>query len=213
MARTYTLDPVSAKASLPQGKQRIDVAGAYQGRMRKVFYEQKPSGSESVNIMFESDDGQEVGPLTIWTHGKEGQELYGNGLFNAILTCARVKELKSANGTVELYDFNEKAVVERQKEVYPALSDKPIGLFLREEEYQKQDGSIGTKMSISGAFEHGTKLMADEILTKQTTPVRYAGQVAWLEANPLKKLKGSNVRQSHQAETQYDDFDASGIPF
>lgn len=213
MARSYTLDTEAAKRSNTGGK-RIDTAGAYPGQIRIAFYDKNDRGTESVQLMFESDGGQEIGPLPLYTHKGDGTPLPGFDAFNAILTCARVRELKSARGEVELYDFNEQKPVTKQKEVYPALSGKRIGLFLRQEEYQKQSGEIGERMVIAAPFDPDTRLMAVEILNKQTEANSYEKVLAWIEKNPVKAMKGARRQPDNMPPTySANDFNDDDIPF
>lgn len=211
-ARSFKLDTAAVKEALPEqtGVQRIKEPGAHEGRIRIAFYEQGQYGAEFFNIMFESDDGKEIGPLSICTHGNNGEPTYGYGLVQTILTCAKVRELAPANGEVEIWDRNERALVSRQKEVYPALSGKKIGLFLRGEEWENNEGKRGIKLAVNGAFEHGTRLMADEILAQSKTPERYARKLEWLLQNPVKPLKQQANGRSHQVDEQYSDAD---LPF
>lgn len=215
MGREYTLDTDAAKQANTGGK-RITESGAYAGKLKAAFYEKNAKGTESVNLMFESDNGQEIGPLAIYTHNGDGVELPGYNAFNALLTCLRVRGIKTTSGRVELYDYDSKVVVTKDKEVYSDLSGKAVGLFLRREEYQKQNGDIGERMTVAGSFEPSTKLMANEILAKKTEAVNYEQMAAWLDKDPVKKLKGRNGSASASTATQRtaaDDFADDDIPF
>lgn len=214
MGREYTLDTEAAKQASTGGK-RITESGAYAGKLRAAFYEKNQKGTESVNLMFEADNGQEIGPLAIYTHNGDGVELPGYNAFNALLTCLRVRGIKTANGNVELYDYDSKQVVTKGKEVYPDLSGKPAGLFLRREEYQKQSGETSERMTLAGSFEASTKLMANEILAKKTEAISFEQMAAWLEKEPVKKMKGrsSGTHYNASQRTSADDFADDDIPF
>lgn len=205
MGREYTLDTEAAKQANTGGK-RITESGAYAGKLKAAFYEKNPKGTESVNLMFEADNGQEIGPLSIYTHNGDGVELPGYNAFNALLTCLRARSVSTTKGKVELYDYDSKAVVTKDKEVYPELSGKPVGLFLRQEEYQKQNGEIGERMTVAGAFEASTKLMANEILAKKTEATNYGQMEAWLAKDPVKRLKGRSGGNGNAPPAHHADF-------
>lgn len=214
MAREYALDTEAAKKANMGGK-RITDAGAYVGNFRAAFYEKNEKGTESVSFLFDSDNGQEAGPLTLYTHNKDGDALPGYDALNAIMTCMKVKSLKAKRGEVELYDFNASSMVTKTKELYPELSGKPVGLFLRREEYTKQSGDTGERLIINGSFEPTTKLMAGEILAKKTEAKSYDSVLSWLEKNPVKHQKGQRQQSSSQSygSSAGGDFSDDDIPF
>lgn len=214
MARSYALDTQAAKEANTGGK-RITETGKYLGTITAAFYEQNQRGTESVNIMFTSDNGQEVGPLNLYTHNGSGEELAGYKMLNALMTCAKVKALNWKTGPLELYDFDEQRVVTKQKECAVELSGKKIGLVLQQEEYEKSAGGIGERMVISAPFEHATELMAAEILSGQKQPSALGNFMQFIAKNPVRKLRKSGQQQSQPASQQtgdYDKFD-DDIPF
>lgn len=213
MARSYALDTQAAKDANTGGK-RINETGKYIGTITAAFYEKNQRGTESVNIMFVSDGGQECGPLNLYTHNGSGQELAGYKMLNALMTCARVKALNFRQEPIELYDYDEKQVVTKQKECAVELKGARIGLVLQQEEYEKQSGDVGERMIIAAPFEYATELMAVEILGKQTTPAALGGFMAYVAKNPVRKLRGQQQRsqQSQQPSQEHDSFD-DDIPF
>lgn len=211
MGRSYNLDTEAAKQANTGGK-RITDSGAYAGTLKAAFYEQNERGTESVNLMFVSDAGQEIGPLAIYTHNGEGKELPGYNAFNALLTCARIKAVSTSDGSVELYDYDSQKVVTKQKEVYPMLTDKPIGLLLRREEYENRNGEVKERMVLAGSYEPATSLMAGEILARKTEPHDLERMVSWLDANPVKELKGKRPQAATTAPAN-NDFDDNDFDF
>lgn len=213
MARDYALDTEAAKKANSGGK-RITEAGPYNGTFRAAFYEKNERGTESVSFLFDAENGQEAGPLTVYTHNGKGEPLSGYDALNALMTCMRIRGLKAKSGQVELYDFNSQSMVTKTKELYPDFAGKPVGLFLRKEEYTKQSGEIGTRLVIAGSFDPKTLQMAGEILGKSESANAWEHMRSWLEANPVKHQKGSKPASStpvtgHSA----DDFADDDIPF
>lgn len=217
MARSYALDTQAAKDANTGGK-RITETGKYLGTIIAAFYEKNPKGTESVNIMFASDSGQEVGPLNLYTHNSSGETLSGYKQLNALMTCAKVKVLNWKKEPLSLYDYDSQSMVEKEKECAIELKGKKIGLVLQQEEYQKQNGDIGERMVIAAPFEAATELMAVEILSKITTPQSLGGFMVFIAKNPVRRLRngGGRAQQNNSSNNDsmpdMDDFDES-IPF
>lgn len=214
MARDYALNPNAAKAANTGGK-RITEHGRYVGKFRAAWYEKNHNGTESVSFIFVSDAGQEAGPLTLYTHNSAGKELPSHNTLHAILTCMRVKGVKAQPGVVKLWDRDAQAEVDRTKDVYPALCDRPIGLVLTEEEYES-NGEVRTKIVIGAPFAADSGQMADEVLGSKP-----AGgldkYLAWLDKSGrwIKRIKpGSAPRvPTHTGPAHASDFDDDSIPF
>lgn len=220
MARAYNLDTQAAKEANTGGK-RITETGKYPGTITAAFYEQNQKGTESVNIMFVADDGREVGPLNLYTHNANGEPLSGYKMLNALMTCAKVRALSWKVEPLELYDFDRREVVTKQKEIAVELKGKKIGLILQKELYNKQSGEQGERMLIAAAFEAGTELMAVEILSGLKDPIALGSVVAYIAKNPIKYAKDTNQQaasnsrspqSAQQPMPDYDSFD-DDIPF
>jgi hypothetical protein len=213
MARAYNLDTQAAKEANTGGK-RITETGKYMGTVTAAFYEKNPKGTESVNLMFIGDNGQECGPLNLYTHNGSGETLAGYKQLNALMTCAKVKSLNWKQETIELYDYDQKIMVPKQKECAIELKGKKLGLVLQQEEYQKQSGEIGERMIIAAPFEYSTELMAAEILSKQTKPSSLGGFMAFIAKNPVRKLRNQQVQSTNYQTGPMDDApDFDDIPF
>lgn len=210
MAREYQLDTDAAKEANSGGK-RITESGPYTGKLRAAFYEQNEKGTESVNFVFEANTGQEVGPLALYTHNGDGKELPGYNVFNALLTCMRVKQVKAVRGKVELYDFDSQSVVSKDKEIYPDLTGKAVGLVLRREEYVNRNGETKERMTLFAPFESATNLMADEILGRQTESKSLPRIVEWLAREPVKHVKGARASTPNHGSASVPEDDE--IPF
>lgn len=211
MARDFNLDTNAAMDASSGGK-RIKDPGVYTGRIINAWYEVNSNGTESVQILFQSDSGQEVGPLPLYTHKSNGEVLSGFNVFNAILACSKLKAVKAKNGSVQLYDYDTKTTATKQKEVYPELSGKPIGLVLRAEEYENRDKEVKERLVIVAPFDPQTKLTADEILKKELTPRSLERISAWVQKEPVKRLK-KKPADAYQALQQTSGFDDDDIPF
>jgi hypothetical protein len=191
MARSYELDTKAAMESNSGGK-RIKEAGAYTGQFTAAWYEVNDKGTESVSFLFKSAQGQEAGPLTLYTHKNTGEELPSFGTFNAILTCLRLRSVSAKPGKVDLYDFASGDMVTKTKEVYPDLAGKDIGIFLRQEEYTNASGELKERLVLLNAYDPVTHLMADEILRKvpAADATGFNRTVEWLGKEPVKRQKG-----------------------
>jgi hypothetical protein len=222
MSRNFNLDTAAAKEASNGGK-RITDAGAYVGIFRAAWYEKNERGTESVSFIFVSDGGQEVGPLSLYTHNADGDELPSYKTLNAILACMKVRSIEGQKGKVKLWDFDEQQEVERAKEIYPALICKKIGVVLQGEEYEGRNG-VKVRMILAAPFEPSTRLMADEILNKQTEAKGLDRYIAWIEKNPVKKLRnkkssngngngGGYTNGGTTSGTPASTFEDDDIPF
>lgn len=217
MARNFSLNPQAAREANSGGK-RIQDTGKYKGKIVAAFYECNQNGTESVSFQFESDGGQEAGPLTIYTHKSSGEELTGFNLVNAILTCAKVKTITAKAGNVGLYDYDLKEVVTKQKDVYPELAGRRIGFVLQLEQYTKSTGDLGHRLLIVAPFDVDTELMAAEILDRKTEPQLLGRFMEWIAKNPVKIQRDRSPAKAYAAAQSFqapidNDFIDSDIPF
>lgn len=216
MSRNFDLNTTAAKEANSGGK-RITEPGIYVGTFRAAFYEKNPKGTESVNLLFVSESGQEAGPLALYTHNAAGEELPSYKTLNAILACQKLRAIRAVPGKVTLWDGERQAEVEKAKDTYPAMVGPRIGLVLTGEEYENRNGEIKTRLVIAAPFNPDTRQMADEVLGQSpaTALDRYLG---WLDSKArwVKPLQGS--RRPAPAAGGYGaqpaaDFDSDSIPF
>lgn len=213
MSRNYSLDTQAAKDANSGGK-RINEPGQYTGKFRAAWYEKNDRGTESVNLIFVSDNGQEVGPLALYTHNGAGEPLPSYKTLNAIMACMRLRGLESKPGKVSIYDFDQRQEVSKDKQCYPTLVGPRIGLVLQGEEYENRNDEIKIRMVIAAPFEADTKKMAEEIIGKVETPAALEKYLTWFANNKLKPLKGTVSRQrSEPALAANNDFVDDDIPF
>lgn len=217
MARNFALNQDAAREANSVGKQ-IRMTGKYKGTIT-AFYDKSDKGAESVNLMFESDQGQTCGPLSIYTHNRDGRELPGFKLVNAIMVCVRTRSLTTTLGNVDLYDFDTNSVQTKKKEVYQELSGKKIGLVLQQEEMTDKEGNLKLdnsgnpkyRMTVSAPFDYQSELMAVEILDKKATPEQLGKVLEYIMANPVRfaKKKASN---NNQPPPNFEGLNNDDIP-
>lgn len=208
--RTYELNADAAKAA-HTGSNRLSESGAYKGTLRAVFAEKSQRGAEGVFFVFDAGNGIDPVLLSLYTHDKDGKPLMGFNTMNAIMMCLRVRKLEPSKGEVDLYDYDAHGFVKKPKDVFPVLASKAIGFLLQQEEYLNRDQEIRARLSIVGAFDPATSLMANEILDKVTTPIALAKATDWLAKNPVRHLKRKPA--SNGGAPSHTGMSNSQIPF
>lgn len=207
MMRDFELDRKAAEEANTGGK-RITEPGVYTGKFRAAWHEQNDKGTESVNLIFASDSGQECS-LVLYVYNNVGQELPSYKMLNAIMACMRVRKLEAKKGRVSIYDFDRKADVEREKVCYPAMTQNRIGLVLQAEEYENRDGDTKTRLLIAAPFEAESRKMADEVLSSAPEAKALDRFLGWFEKHKVKPLLGKMPRNPSMSSQPDDDE----IPF
>lgn len=212
----YTLDAKSAaKADILFSK--IEEKGKYHGAFTRAEQVVSKNGAKGVDFSFKDDTGASADYLTIWTHKRDGSI---NGrqydIFMAIMTCLRVKSLKAELGEVEKYDSETKQRVKAQVLLFKELMNKPIGLLLHMEEYEKTAGGTAWKPVISAPFDKDG-FTASEILSQAKTASTLEKMEAGLRDRPLKPGSSSNhatdsTPSSQPTKGSFDDL-SDDIPF
>lgn len=190
MARNYDLDQAAAKDANSGGK-RITEPGAYVGTFRAAWYEVNGNGTESVGLFFTSDQGQEAGPLMLYTHKGDGEALPSYKTLNAIMVCLKASKLESKRGSVTFYDPDTRKDVQREKDTYPALMGKRIGIVLQGEE-QEYNGETKKRLQLIAAFGAESRRMAAEIIDKKEKAEQLDKFLIWFESNKWKQAKKSS---------------------
>lgn len=213
MARNYDLNPTAAKEANSGGK-RITEPGVYVGTFRAAWAETNDKGTESVGLFFHSEQGQEAGPLMLYTHNGKGEELPSFKTLNAIMACLKVRKLEAKAGKVSFYDFDSRSDVLRDKETYPALVGKRIGIVLQGEE-QEYQGELKKRLQLAAPFCAETRRMAVEILESKPTAEALDRYLSWFETNKWRHAKGAKPAAAKRAEpaSSMDDFEDDSIPF
>lgn len=207
----YTLDTNAAKQA-DNMFSRIEEKGPYFGIITRAEQIESQKGTAGVDFSFKSENGATADYLTIWTHNAEGKQLQGFNVLMAIMTCLRVKELKSEQGEVEKYDQNEKKRVKVVVPLFKALMNKPIGLLMHMEEYEKTVGGTAWKPAISAPFDK-EGFTASEILSKAQKAETLDKMISALRDRPLKAATKSAAAPHEPARAgSFNDMD-DDIPF
>lgn len=207
----YQLDTTAARKADSTGNQ-INEIGKYVGKFTQAEDLTTKKNTKGIALNFESSDGQKA-RLSLYTVMADGTKIMGYDALMALLTCMGLRGIKLVPGVAKFYDFDAKAEATRDSSIFPELCDKPIGVLLETEEYEKQDGGIGNRMVLAGIFQHGTELTASEILDRKTQPVQLEKLVARLHHRPLKGAKKQVYQPASNGNDgppdNYDDL----IPF
>lgn len=213
----YQLDPQAARHADTAGA-TIKEIGKYVGEFIQAKDVVTKKGGRGIEFIFKSQNGQKAN-LAIYTMGANGDRYQGYDTLMAIMTCMQLRGIRPAQGKVTRYDYDSKQEVVEEGTVFPDLH-KPIGVLLETEDYEKKDGSIGTRMVLKNVFQPSTELTASEILDKKTQPVMLPKMVEGLRHRPLKGAKAPAPRNDdgfggppvgHPASSGFDDD--SSIPF
>lgn len=192
---TYALDTDAAKQA-DSGGGRISETGKYVGQFTKAKKVLSTKGTQGIEFSFEAANGQSADYLTMWTINAEGNQIFGYKQLMALMTCLKVRNIDTKTAEIEEYDRDANGMVKRQADIFPALMNKPVGVLLQMEEYEKKDGSVGEKASFAGFFDAQSEQVATEILDKSEARI-LAKLVSQLV--PVKRLKGSRSQSASTA--------------
>lgn len=207
----YSLDTNAAKQA-DNINARIEEKGKYLGILTRAEPITSKKGSQGVDMSFKAEHGATADYLTIWTHNTDGKQLQGFNTLMAIMTCLRVKSLKAEPTEIEKYDQDQQKRVKVLTPAFRELMNKPFGLLMHMEEYEKTAGGTAWKPSISGAFDKD-EFTASEILNKAQKPETLGKMVAALRDRPLKKSAASpQAYTSENPGAGMPDF-SDDIPF
>ena len=206
----YALDTQAARHADTAGA-TIKEIGKYVGEFIQAQDIKTKKGGRGVSFTFKSTSGQTAN-LAIYTTSADGERYQGYDTLMAIMTCMQLRGIKPAPGKVTKWDYDAKKEVQEDGTLFPDLH-KPIGVLLETEDYEKQDGSIGTRMVLKNVFQPSTELTASEILDKKTQPAALARMVDGLRHRPLKGARptaptggdaGSSPPAGHPASSGFD---------
>jgi len=214
----YSLDATAATKADNIGAY-ITETGKYQGtfiRAEKLVSASK--GTHGIGFTFKEQDGRET-RFDIWTMRANNEPLSGMNQVNAIMACLQVRNMEPKLANVKKWDNDAGAETIQSAECFVDLMNKPVGLLLRSEEYEKmQDnvptGEYGWRMSFFAVFQFGTELMASEILARKTKPEQLGKVIGLLADKPLKKKSGGSRSQpTGMPPTGFADDDLADLPF
>lgn len=212
----YTLDVNSAKKADTIGAY-ISETGKYVGtflRAEKLVSQSK--GTHGIGFTFKAEDGRET-RFDVWTMKANNEPLSGMNQINAMMACLQLRGLKESNQRVKKWDPDQNAEAVMDAICFADLMNKPIGLLLRSEEYEKmkngvKTGETGWRMNLFACFQASTELMASEILDRKTKPEQLAKALGALADKPLKKQAGGHAHAPAQSGGGFGDMD-DDIPF
>jgi hypothetical protein len=193
---------------------RIAETGKYVGTFTQAHEVVSKKGTKGIEFSFKDEHGQTADYLTLWTVNAEGKELRGLDQLNAIMTCLKLRDgIKSTQGGIEKFDAASGQKVTVQGSVFPDLLTKKIGLLLQLEEYQKSDGSIGSKMAIFMPFEASTEFTSSEILDRATKPVKMQKAAAFMKDKKVTPHADNSYQAAPQQQQAASAFIEDDIPF
>lgn len=205
----YKLDTQAARKA-DAGSSFIKEIGKYVGEFTQVEDITAKTGARGIGFSFEANDGQKA-DFQIYTQSAQGEKYSGFDALMTIMTCMSLKNIEPKAGKVTHYDYDAKADVTKDAQIFPELM-KPIGILLETEDYINQSGDTKTKMVLKNVFQADTELTASEILDRKTKPEKLEGMVAALRHRPAKGAKPLPARTSNQPAPVGMDDD-SEIPF
>ena len=208
---SYTFNPASARKADQFGG-FITEMGAYTGVFTNV-YETISGEKKTKGIVFDfkSDDDQTT-EFAIWIQKANGEELFGMNVLQAIMACASVRGINPTQGVAKLYDKQSNSRIEKPVTILPELINKRIGIMLETEDYQKNDGSIGTKMVFAMPYRAEDLFTAAEILDKAIEPKTYHNRLRSLRHKPLTGRPKQSAAQGGDPRPT-PPFDDDSIPF
>lgn len=208
-AHSYNLNTDQAVQGSGGTSNRIDETGAYVGEITRAEAITAKSGAVGIEFDFKSTDGKEASFMSIYTHNKDGAEIYGFKKLMAILAVLRLKTIKPAKAKIKKYDFDAKEDLEVDADVYPELQ-KPIGFVLQREGYFKNNGAEAFRMNIVSPFDPSSKQTADELINKKAAAQveKMSEHLKDLPATAQTGQQRSNVTTTSTAGTDaYETFD------
>ena len=218
----YKLDPQAAIDS-DKFTQYLDKSGKYTGKFtRAEKLVSKNKGSHGIGFTFESDDGGTT-RFDIWTLDAAEKPMMGYKTLQAIMTCLSLKGLSESVGTVDRYDFDTKKTSKVQAPIFADLMNAPIGLVLRNTEYEKMRDGHGTgqyawRLELVCPYRAADNFTASEILTRKTKAEKLDAVMATLADRPLRDKRPAAAHAAqHMPEPAHFDsgagFADDGYPF
>lgn len=173
----------------------IRESGKYIGTITRAQKLLSKNSVQGVGLSIKTDDGASASYLDLYTVKPDGTTIFGHNIVQSILCCTRVKNAEEGPITFEVWDRDERKMVQTTEPGYPALMGKKIGLVLqRELATHSVTGDDTDRLQIVGVFEAATGLTSSEILDGKTKPERIERVVRMIQANPIR-----DSRKKHAA--------------
>ena len=205
----YALDTQAAKAANAGG--RIDTTGKYSGTIKRCIMFTNQNGTDGVEFEFVDSTGAGA-TMTLWTRSQKNPKLSGYNVLMSMMVVCGIRNLSAQTRMVKMYDYDEKAEIDKQVTVAPEFDNKPITLLLQREEYEKSNGDTGYRMNIYAAVQQGTDLSADEILDRKTVAEQVHKLMGRLADKKAKPQHGGSAMPSQQQQSRHDELD-DALPF
>lgn len=219
----YKLD-TQAAIDADKFSQYLDKSGKYVGKFtRAEKLVSKAKGTHGIGFTFEAQDGGST-RFDVWTMDKDEKKLSGFNAVCAIMTCLSLRDLPESTVTIDRRDWATNKTEKVQAQVFADLTSKPIGLVLRNTEYQKMKdgvltGEYGWRLELVAPFRAADSFTASEILTKKTKPEKLESIMATLKDKPVKDKPAAAQRAPDRGMTPPPSYefapldDGSDIPF
>lgn len=205
----YTLNADAAKQA-DNLFSKIEEKGAYLGAFTRAEKVTSKKGTQGVDFSFKTDTGATADYLTIWTHNSDGKQLQGFNTLMAIMTCLKVKELSASVGEVEKYNNDTQKREKFAVPLFKELMNKPVGLLIHMEQYEKTAGGTAWKPAISAPYA-ADGFTASEILNKAKEATTMDKMLASLRDRPLKNAPQQSGEPTRSGGS-FDELDDT-IPF
>lgn len=205
----YTLNADAAKQA-DNLFSKIEEKGAYLGAFTRAEKVTSKKGTQGVDFSFKTDTGATADYLTIWTHNSDGKQLQGFNTLMAIMTCLKVKELSASVGEVEKYNNDTQKREKVSVPLFKELMNKPVGLLIHMEQYEKTAGGTAWKPAISAPYA-ADGFTASEILNKAKEATTMDKMLASLRDRPLKNTPQQSGEPPRSGGS-FDELD-DAIPF
>lgn len=186
-------------------------SGKYKGIFTRAEALLSKKGTKGIGFTFE-DESKRTTKFDLWTLNDKGEELPSFKHVMAIMTCLRVKTMSPSKAIVERYNFDDKKTEKVEAEVFADLMNKPIGLVLRNTEYEKmkdgaKTGDTGWRLELYTVFD-SNEFTASEVLDKKTTPEKLAVAIASLQDKPLKGSANAKPQANSSSDVPafFDDI-------
>lgn len=210
----FTKEGAQAARKADAGGGAIKEMGKYVGAFTQAKNVTTKKGGRGIEFIFKADNGQ-TAKFAIYTQSATGEQYQGYEALMAIMACMGLRSIKPVDGIALKYDFDQRKDVEEESSIFPELC-KPIGVLLETEDYEKQNGSVATRMVLKNVFRAADELTASEILDRKTQPLQLARMVEGLRHRPVKNAPAQlyqeqPTRTAPTPDPSFDDGD--DIPF
>lgn len=186
----------------------ITESGAYIGKFTQVNGIEAASGAKGLEFHFTSP-GVGDASFNLYTHGKDGKEIFGMNQVQAIMFLCGAKSMKAVKGKMDKWEENaegKRVKVEADGDTYPALCEKPIGVVMQKELYTTNKGGSSSRINLYGTFQAETQFMSSEIKNKATKPVKLARLLAGLKTKDSRKAAQSESAQPSMGALPDGDY-------